>query len=97
MSHPPRESMVLSVTLEFISDGRSMSTFRKINVSVTCLMEEKAPKVSVNTPKSRRNDLCSDGGAGSIECSVSIVEGSLRTVNVSRLKVSLKHSCWHPT
>lgn len=41
MSYPPRESTVLSMTLEFISDGGSMSTFRKINVTVMCLMEEK--------------------------------------------------------
>ena len=41
MSTSQGKNMVLSVTLEFIGNGRSMSIFRKINMMVICIMEEK--------------------------------------------------------
>ena len=40
-SSSQEKNMVLSVTLEFIGNGSSMSLFRKINMTVIYIMEEK--------------------------------------------------------
>lgn len=41
MSHPPRENGAINDLGVFISDGSSLSIFRKFNVTVMCMMEKK--------------------------------------------------------
>ena len=90
------ENMVLSVTLEVISNGRSMTIFRKTNMTVICRMEENE-WLSVLTHQKWDEMTCVllmvQEAFG---CSVSVVEESRRATDVDWLKGSLEHRCWPP-